>query len=177
MKKIVYFLILIILPISSFAQKPRRSQLYNEKGRLYADTTLKISPEQLHSWTLIEANVLGKLANSLTYPPASFRNGLHGKIIIALEYDNNLIKNIRVVSRKIGGDIEPVVIKTLEDNKNIILQEFKSPQTSIEVDSITRGTYFIPIVFQQLNFAQEVQKNHALPIIKVSNPIIIWITK
>ena len=177
MRNATLFLVLVLTSTHSFSQSTQKSKLYDDTGRLYADTTLKINSAQLQSWAIVEANILGKLAKQIEYPPASFRNGLSGKAIIGFDYYGDSISNIRFYSKKLGGDLESFTMQSFKNNKTLILGEFKAPQTAIDEVTITKGTYFIPIIFEQLDFEQEVRKNHALPIIKISNPNIFFITR
>ena len=161
---------LTLLSLAGFSPKNHRSFFYNKAGKLYANPSLKISERQLEFWNRAEINIITKLAESMEYPPAAFRNFLQGRIILAFDVAPDSVSNIRIVSKKLGGDIESVTIKNIEKNKPFILHEFKSHQRSVGSDYTFIGTYYIPFDFKQLDFAKEVKKKHTLLFIELSKP-------
>jgi hypothetical protein len=85
-----HFTILILVYILTFSlrgQTIQTSKLFDSNGRLYVDTTLKISKEQLTRWISIEDTLTKKILIRLHYPQILLENEITGKLIISFTVD------------------------------------------------------------------------------------------
>ena len=88
-------LLTIILTVffltDSFSQTT--SKLYNTKGGLLADTSFKITKQQLTKWIKIEDTLTKNILNRLIYPTILFENEISGLFIISFTVDTGGIFN------------------------------------------------------------------------------------
>jgi hypothetical protein len=172
MKRTLLINLMLILPFLSFSQKLQNSFLYDEKGRLHVDTTLQISKIQLEYWQLAEEQIIASLAYNITYVPAARRAEVGGQLIVAFDCDGEFVKNIRLVSKKIGMGLDEEVIKGLEKTSSYILYEFRYFQKEVlKTKKPFKGTYYIPFDFTTVNFYKELENKKAVPYFQLSHPV------
>ncbi len=81
MKKLVLLLFLMFPFVALFAQK---SNIYNEKGQLYMDTTLCIPTKYLDDFVNFEKELLPFIFEGIRYPQISADNDIQGEVIIRI---------------------------------------------------------------------------------------------
>ena len=173
MKKTLLINLLLILSFLSFAQKPQKSFLYDKLGRLHVDTTLQISKTQLEYWQFAEEQIIARLSYNTTYVPAARRAEIEGKLIVAFDCDGEFVKNIRLVSKKIGMGLDEEVIKGLEKTSSYILHELRYIQKEVlKTKKSFNGTYYISLDFTIINFYKEFENKKAVPFFQLSQPVL-----
>lgn len=165
MNRYLFLLLLSLLPVFAFAQQYQHSAFYYNNGKLEADTTFSISPEQFRVWRQAENNISTWISSNLNYPTLAERNGVEGQIIIAFDCTSDEIKNIRVVKAKTIIFNEEG-IKALQKSTVNILDEFKLWQRKFNLK--IAGTYYVPIDFSLIPFEPELRKRGAIPMRKLS---------
>ena len=169
MERKLLLLCLCLLPFFSMAQEHQYSALYFNNGKLRADSSLSISAEQFKVWRRAEENIVGFINSHLSYPSVAARNGLEGRAVIAFEYKNKEIKNVRVVNATWEGFSE-MATQAFQKSTPLILNEFNYWKRNFDFN--LNGTYYLPIDFSLTVFREEMKKRNAIPVLKLSEPSI-----
>ncbi|MEI6851374.1 MAG: hypothetical protein WCL06_00970 [Bacteroidota bacterium] len=76
-----------LLTFSAIGQTASISNLYYDDGRLIADTSFRISPQQLKKWTAVEDTLTKNILEKLSYPIVAKENNVFGKVIVSFTID------------------------------------------------------------------------------------------
>ncbi|MGZ3901230.1 MAG: hypothetical protein ACXVDC_12970, partial [Bacteroidia bacterium] len=121
------------------------------KGRLLADTSFKITKQQLAKWTVVEDSLTKKILTRLIYPPFLNECGMVGQIIISFTVDKKGMFNdfrLEKYDSKMSKDSLCVDIKefteagfgsTIFFSGNFTKQGFNAAKQSEK--------YYLPITF------------------------------
>lgn len=164
---------LLLYSLNSYCQNFGKSNLYLETGQLKADTTLRISTNQYNLWVIAENKIIRAIYAKTKYSALAKDAGITGKIIVAFECDTDKIKNITVVSKRLGGGLEESVIEGFTLATTEILQSIIQAQDDNLVDKYAYiGKYYMPFEFSLININHELENKGAIPIIDMSTILI-----
>jgi hypothetical protein len=165
MKHLISILILgILFPLISLSQEQNWSSIYNHKGQLRIDTTLKITQKQYKVWCIVENNLLSHLSSNIEY--TSFLQEIQktGTVIISFECDTFELREIHALT-KINQGIDSAAIKGLVKIQDELILEFRLTEylkREKQIDYL--GIYYIPIDFSLLNLKECMKNKSAIPI-------------
>ncbi len=153
-KKLTFFIMLIIFPLLGYSQT-EYSLLYNNEGQLRADTSLKISKEQLSKWALVEERFIFAATRIIVYPEMAMDCGISGKVTISFDIDSTTqVKNFKTIKR-FG----------IEENIKLFLLSLEFLSSLAPKDNQT-FTYFLSFEFKDIDAAELIKKNNTIPIHK-----------
>lgn len=169
--KVFWIIICLLFPIITFSQENYKSLIYNDKGQLRIDTTLKISQKQFDIWYLSENNILAIISNNIVYSRLAREAGIKGIAVLAFDCDTLNLNNIRMI-KNLGGGLDENIIEGIEKINERIVFEFRHIQSLNKKDPIKYlGTYYIPINFSLIDLKEEMKKTNAIPIIDSKIPL------
>ncbi len=142
MKKSVFLLFLTLSSAVLFAQK---SNIYNEKGQLYVDTTLCIPTKYLDDFVLFEKEFLPIIFAGMEYPSICANNDVEGEVIA---------KVIKLEKNKIAFELQKSTDKFLGKIVLKILNRYKNRIENYYMKKI-KSEYYIPFKFEIVNSSYE----------------------
>ena len=139
--------------------------MYTNNGILRADSSLAISGSQFQVWRRIEGNVCTWISSNLVYPSLAERNGLEGNVIIAFEYQKEIISNIKIARG--GNDLFiQSGLESIQKASPYISKKFKYWQNKMR-DNFD-GIYYVAINFSLIPYEKALKEKQAIPIIKLA---------
>ncbi len=138
MKKSVLLLLLVLSLAISFAQK---SNIYNEKGQLYVDTTLCIPTKYLDDFVNFEKEMLPIIFEGIEYPLMCLDNNVEGEVIA---------KVTKIEKNKIAFEVEKASDKIFGKAVLKILNHYKNRIENFYMKNI-KSEYYIPFKFEIVN--------------------------
>lgn len=160
--KITFLTLLLTISVIGHSQTPQ-SLLYNVKGQLRSDTSLKINRDQLLKWKSVEDFVVRDIISKMAYSPLAVENYISGQVIISFDVDSTKqLKDFKIIKKLDWG---------IDENIKIFLRSSKYLASIAPMDNKTY-TYFLSFDFKVIEAAKYIEEYNSIPIQKVMHGFI-----